>query len=135
MFKKIIVLSLVLTILACNKDVSDQYRNLIIGRWQLVNFSTNQKLPRDYNYKRAIKQMILTTSIDFNKDGTCKSYIWGSKLKGYWNVKDSTLIVYDKSKKDKFTAKIVKLNNNQLVLYSQDGQVKILLYFRKDILN
>ncbi len=135
MLKKIFLLSLVLSIFACNHDTSSQYRDLIIGRWQLINFSTNQKIPKDYNYKRTIKQMILTTSIDFYKDGRCKSYIWGSKLTGYWKVKDDNLIVFDKTKKEKFTAKIVKLNANQLILYSQDDSVKILLYFRKDLLN
>ncbi len=135
MFKKIFFLTLVLSFVACSREQSSQLNDLIVGRWQLVNFSTNQKIIKDPSYKRIIKQMILTTSIDFYRDGRCKSYIWGSKQNGYWKIKADSLIVLDKNKKDRFTAKILKLNNNQLVLYWQDDTVKIMLYFRKDLLN
>jgi hypothetical protein len=132
-----VLIVLVLTFTACNNS-SDSYKKLIVGKWQLVNFTTNQKVKPTESYKRMIKQMILTTSMDIKSDGTITSYIWGSKQTGYWKVQGDYLVVTDKKNKknkDTFKAKIVKLDENQLLLYYRIDSVEVMLYFKKGLLN
>lgn len=107
----------------------------LIGQWQMVNFSTNQKITNKDEYQKIARQMIMTTSLTLHKDGKAESFIWGSRQNGYWYVKDDYLYVTDRAKKNVFKAKIVKLTGNQLVLYYKEGKVQIMLYFRKDLLN
>ena len=116
---------------SCQKS---PYKKLLIGSWQLVNFTTNENTTKDANYVQVAKNLILTTSMDLNSDGTITSYIWGQRLDGHWKVKGDKLIVTAKQEKKPFVAKIVKLTDKQLLIYSSQGKVKVLLYFRRDLL-
>ncbi len=127
------LLLLMLIIFSCQNDKTTIDKQNLAGQWQLVNVSSNQKVDDSSTYKRILKQLILTTSMDINPDGTIVSYIWGSKQKGYWQVKGDNLIVTDRKKRETFQAKIVKLNEKQLILYHKRDSVHMLLYFRKDL--
>ncbi len=108
-------------------------KSQLVGSWQLVNFTTNQNTTKDANYLRVAKHLIITTSMDINNDGTIDSYIWGQKLTGKWKLKGDKFIVTTKQGKP-FVAKIIKLNAEQLLIYSQQDSIKVLLYFRRDLL-
>ncbi len=124
---------LILLFVACQNNGG--LKKDLIGQWQMVNFSTNQKITNKDEYQKIARQMIMTTSLTLHKDGKAESFIWGSRQNGYWYVKDDYLYVTDRAKKNVFKAKIVKLTGNQLVLYYKEGKVQIMLYFRKDLLN
>ncbi len=125
----IIMLGLSL-ILGCRQQDNDM-AGKIVGDWQLVNFSTNQIINNPEEYRKAAKQLILTTALIIRRDGTIKSIIWGTSENGYWEVKKDELIVYDKKKKTRFRARIVKLTDEQLLLYQRMGKVKVVLYFKR----
>ncbi len=116
---------------SCKHQTNEEYSRLIIGNWQLYNFSTNQKISNQQEYKRMSRQIILSTSLIIRPDGRIKSVIWGTSDNGYWQVKGDELIVYDKKHRSKFSAKILKLNKEQLLLYQHVGKVKVVLYFRR----
>ncbi len=124
---------IVITVLlfSCREQTNKEYSRLIVGNWQLYNFSTNQKITNQEEYKRMSRQIILSTSLIIRPDGRIKSVIWGTSSNGYWQVRGDELIVYDKRRRTKFSAKILKLNEEQLLLYQQVGKVKVVLYFRR----
>ena len=127
----LMVLALVISIFSsCQRD-KNEYSQKIVGDWQLVNFSTNQIIDNPEEYKRAAKELITTTALIIREDGTIKSIIWGTSERGTWEVKKDELVVYDRKHRSKFRAKIVKLTDNQLLLYQKYGKVKIVLYFRR----
>ena len=115
---------------SCQRQQNDLSKK-IIGDWQLVNFSTNQKIQNPQEYRKAARQLIMTTALIIRHDGTIKSIIWGTTENGRWNIKKNELLVYGNKKKTHFRATIIKLTDTQLLLYQHIGKVKILLYFKK----
>ena len=115
---------------SCQREENDLSKK-IVGDWQLVNFSTNQKIDNPEEYRKAAKQLIMTTALIIRDDGTIKSIIWGTSDNGYWEIKKDELVVYDKKKKTRFKARIVKLTDTQLLLYQKMGKVKVVLYFQR----
>ena len=113
------------------REAKDDIEQKIIGDWQMVNFSTNQIINNKEQYRKVATQMIMSTSLIINSNGTIKSIIWGTMEQGFWQVKNNFLVVYDQNKRERFRAQILKVTDTQLLLFQKVDNVKVLLYFRK----
>lgn len=128
---KYIFLVLTLLVVSCNEgDIS------LVGYWKLDKVNTNQNIANYDEYSLAMKQLIRTTSIQFNKDHTFGGTIWGDTSFGYWLVKKDSLIVEDISNKNEFSVFIQKLTPTTLVLKEQaDSVVEVLTFVKVYLTN
>ncbi len=131
MRSKIIIVLIVLTALSsCKEKEQPDFSKLILGQWEMVNFSTNQIVEDRDTYKKIARNLVLTTRMEFDKK-KITTEILGGKTTGTWEIQGNKLIVYDKKKRTKSVAEILKLDDNQLVLMQKQGRVKVVLYFRR----
>ena len=129
--KKTVIFFLVIVLFFSCRETKDDIEQKIIGDWQMVNFSTNQIINNKEQYRKVATQMIMSTSLIINSNGTIKSIIWGTMEQGFWQVKNNFLVVYDQNKRERFRAQILKVTDTQLLLFQKVDNVKVLLYFRK----
>lgn len=128
--KRIVAVFILFFLLSCQNQIKEEN---LIGKWHLISTHTNQIIRDTESYKKALKQLILTTSLTFFSDKTLKGMIWGDTTKGYWYVNNDSLVVYDLFKKSCFKVKILKLTQNTLILQSYEDNVKVELTFSKNL--
>jgi len=129
--KKTVIFFLLIVLFFSCREAKDDIEQKIIGDWQMVNFSTNQIINNKEQYRKVATQMIMSTSLIINSNGTIKSIIWGTMEQGFWQVKNNFLIVYDQNKRERFRAQILKVTDTQLLLFQKVDKVKVMLYFRR----
>jgi hypothetical protein len=120
-------LAIFLFSVGCSENKSEK----IIGYWKLDKIATNQKIENQEEYRKSMLQLIKTTSIQFNADGSFGGTIWQDTSFGSWSIKNDTLFITDLSNKNKFFVIISDLTSSKLVLQEQkDSLIEVLTFVR-----
>lgn len=127
MRKIYLILIPIFLFVSCQNDKVDSSQ--IFGTWHLRNVETNQQVQNIKDYQKAIKQLIKSTTIQFNNDNTFRGTIWGDTTFGYWSIVDKTLTIKDLSNKRDFSVKIKKLSNGKLILEENSDSIVQVLTF------
>ena len=133
--KKIFTILMLLSIFACNQhrkyNINSIDASKLHGTWQMVKFTSNQKLTKNTNTLITYKFLINSTKLEFLPNNKIRTYILDAYTEGNWQLSGNKLIVYNQKGKEKFWMKILKLTDTDLILYREAGKVKLALYFKK----
>ncbi len=125
--KSVLILFFIVIISACGTK-----KDRITGEWRLISYESNQKINNPEEYRKALSQLIKTTSIEFFEDNTFKGTIWNDTAFGNWQLHNNNLIVTDLAGKNSFTVKIKELGNTNMTLEEKKGDFIARMYFEKE---
>ena len=98
----------------------------------MISYESNQKINNSDDYRKALSQLIKTTSIEFSEDNSFKGTIWNDTTFGNWQLQNNNLIITDLVGKNSFSVKIKELGNYNMTLEEKNGKFIARMYFEKE---
>ncbi|MBR4214387.1 MAG: lipocalin family protein [Bacteroidales bacterium] len=130
---KLITSLFILAVLLCVCSCSSKPEDLIIGKWQMTELTTNSPESSNPDVKEFFAEMAKSSQSEFKSDLTCVNTVNNITTKGRWTIlaDGKQLHVIDEDSGSKAIMDIESITDDQLVLITKDGEIETKTIYTK----